>query len=71
MAHFDLSSRQYDVQNAFTNSELDKEVYIELPAGFRKPGYNARLLRALYGLRRSPLLWYKDLSATLIRLGLT
>jgi hypothetical protein len=71
MAHFDLSSRQYDVENAFTNSQLDEEVYIELPPGFRRYGYSGRLLRALYGLRRSPLLWYKDLSATLTRLGLT
>ena len=56
--------------NAFPNSELDEEVYVELPDGFKLSGKVGRLLRALYGLRRSPLLWQKLLSSALKELGL-
>ncbi len=68
---FDLDTRQYDAVNAFTNSHLDETVYIELPPGYEIPGWIGLLKRALYGLRRSPLLWHQELSNTLISLGLT
>jgi hypothetical protein len=69
-ARWDLQLKQLDAVNAFPNSPLDEEVYIELPDGFKQPGMIGRLLRALYGLRRSPLLWQKLLSTTLTDLGL-
>jgi hypothetical protein len=69
-ARWKLKMRQLDAINAFPNSELDEEVYIELPPGFKEPGKVARLLRALYGLRRSPVLWQRLLSETLSQLGL-
>jgi hypothetical protein len=55
-ARWDLEIRQLDAINAFPNSELDEEVYIELSDGFKLSGKVGRLLQALYGLRRSPLL---------------
>jgi hypothetical protein len=55
-ARWNLKIRQLDAVNAFPNSELDEKVYIELPDGFKASGKIGRLLRALYGLRRSPLL---------------
>ena len=69
-ARWDLQIRQLDAVNAFPNSELDEEVYVELPDGYKLPGKVGRLLRALYGLRRSPLLWQKLLSSALTELGL-
>ena len=69
-ARWDLEIRQLDAVNAFPNSELDEEVYVELPDGFKLSGKVGRLLRALYGLRRSPLLWQKLLSSALKELGL-
>jgi hypothetical protein len=69
-ARWDLEIRQLDAVNAFPNSELDEEVYVELPDGFKISGKVGRLLRALYGLRRSPLLWQKLLSGALTELGL-
>ncbi|EDN10858.1 predicted protein [Histoplasma mississippiense (nom. inval.)] len=77
---FDLDAEQLDGVNAFINSSLDELVYVELPDGWwklkgvwnlKKNNYVLRLLRALYGLRRSPLLWLKELSTTLKRLGLS
>lgn len=56
-ARWDLQLKQLDAVNAFPNSPLDEEVYVELPDGFKQPGMIGRLLRALYGLRRSPMLW--------------
>ncbi|PFH56372.1 hypothetical protein XA68_16605 [Ophiocordyceps unilateralis] len=62
-AHFDLEATQYDFVNAFCNADLDEEVYCKLPNGFTRPGKYWRLRKALYGLRRSPLLWYRVLVA--------
>lgn len=69
-AYFDLDIDQSDVTNAFVNSKLDELVYCELPPGYKESGFCLILLMALYGLRRSPLLWFKDLGAQLRRLGL-
>jgi hypothetical protein len=55
-ARWNLEIRQLNAVNAFPNSELDKKVYVELPDGFKISEKVRRLLRALYGLRRSPLL---------------
>src|SRR5262249_38587731 len=38
--------------------------------GFRRRGWCWKLQKALYGLRRSPLLWYRELSIRLQKLGL-
>ena len=70
-ARWDLEMRRYDAVNAFTNSDLDEVIYVEFPDGFKRRGWIIRLKKALYGLRRSPLLWHNDLSTTFINLGLT
>src|SRR5918999_5272708 len=69
-AAFDLEIFQYDAVNAFTNSTLDETVYCECPQGFEQSDQCLLLLRALYRLRRSPLLWLKEFSSTLKELGL-
>ncbi len=55
-AAFDLEIWQYDAVNAFINSLLNDEIYCYCPEGFEKFGCCWKLLRALYGLKRSPLL---------------
>ncbi|KAL2267988.1 hypothetical protein VTJ83DRAFT_2834 [Remersonia thermophila] len=69
-AHFDLEVHQFDVKQAFLNALLEAPVYCELPEGYKQPGKCVQLLRALYGLRESPLLWYREFSSTLRKLGL-
>jgi hypothetical protein len=54
--YFDLETRQLDAINAFVNCDLDKVVYIRLSLGFEKPGKVLLFRKALYRLRRSPLL---------------
>ena len=69
-AKFDLETVQMDVVNAFVNSHLDEVVYMRQPPGFEKDkGTVLRLRKALYGLRRSPLLWQQELTGTLRSLG--
>jgi reverse transcriptase-like protein len=64
-AAFDLETMQFDAVNAFLNCRLDETVYVECPPGFRQQGKVWILNRALYGLRRSPRLWQRELSKTL------
>jgi hypothetical protein len=56
VAEFNLELIQMDAINAFVNCDLDEVVYIRIPPGYHKPGKVLRLKKALYGLRRSPLL---------------
>ena len=70
VAAFDLETAQLDSVNAFLNSVLDEVVYCEFPEGFEESGNCLLLKRTLYGLRRSPLLWQKELSGTLRNLDL-
>ena len=71
-ARFDLEICQLDVVTAFLNGKIypHKPVFVELPNGARILGMVAQLNRALYGLKDSPLLWYKEFSSTLEELGL-
>jgi hypothetical protein len=70
-AYFDLDIHQFNAMNAFINSLNDELIYVRFPDGFHKRGHCLKLLRALYGLPRSPLLWFNDLLACFKRLGLT
>jgi hypothetical protein len=69
-AYFDLEAIQQDAVNAFLNSPLDEVIYCEFPDGFKQQGSCLLLLLALYGLRRSPRLWQKELGSTLKEMGL-
>jgi hypothetical protein len=66
VAALDLECDQADVTTAFLNSVLDddKIVYIRIPGG-----HIAHLNKALYSLRRSPRLWYEELSRHLKAMG--
>jgi len=68
---FDLEITQIDAVNVFVHCNLDKVVYIKLPPGFNKGKIDKVLClrKALYRLRRSPLLWQKNLTSSLNELG--
>jgi hypothetical protein len=72
-AHFDLEMKQFNVINAFVNARRDTRsapVVCQLPDGFKVPRMCVELDQALYGLRDSPALWYKEFSSTLTKLRL-
>ena len=62
--HFGLQLHHLDVSTAFLNGILEDEVYMRQPEGFvdpKRPHAVLRLLRALYGLKQSPRLWFKTI----------
>lgn len=61
-----------DIDNAFLNGIIPKnrEIYLQTPTGFRKPGIVCKLQKALYGLKESALAWYITLREALEELGL-
>jgi hypothetical protein len=77
VAHYDLGCKHYDIITAFLNAMIgDRKIYVEQPHGFEVDNHNNNsqslvclLLRALYGLKQSPLLWYEELTKFLDSLG--
>ena len=69
-ARFDWEIHQMDVKSAFLNGELDEEIYMRAPPGYKAaPGTVWRLKKALYGLKQASREWYKKLSHELNSLG--
>jgi hypothetical protein len=71
MAAFGLKAFQYDVLNAFLNARVNRKIFVQIPEGYvNQFGPLIRLWRALYGLKKAPLLWYNDLCTSLRKMGL-
>ena len=68
-ARFDLEMIQYDAINAFVNAGIEGDVFMKMPLGYRRTGTILKLNKALYGLRKSPLLWQRELTRTIRKLG--
>lgn len=66
---FGLLCHQIDFKNAFTNADMDEEIYTTCPPGYRQSGKVWKLRKALYGLRKSPKLWFNELVSFLKGLG--
>jgi hypothetical protein len=61
-----------DVRNAYLYGELDEEIYMEQPEGFRAMGlehFVIRLKKALYGLKQAGLAWWRTLRDSMKDLG--
>ena len=68
----DWEIESLDVKTAFLYGQLDKEIYMEQPKGFKVPGSGNKvyhLLCALYGLKQATLAWNKELHKSLLKLG--
>jgi hypothetical protein len=68
---YNLKCNQYDIMGAFLNAikENSEKLYAELPAGYKKSGKCIKILKAIYRLRDSLLLWYKELNKALESMG--
>ena len=63
-----------DVKSAFLYGELDEELYMEQPEGFKMRSQEhkvLRLKRAIYGLKQAALAWWKALDKSMAALGCT
>nr|GEV37555.1 copia protein [Tanacetum cinerariifolium] len=68
-AHKNFPIYQMDIETAFLNGPLKKEVFIRHPNGFIDPyfpNHVYRLKKAIYGLKQAPRAWYDKLSSFLI-----
>jgi hypothetical protein len=86
VAHYGYERKQYDIVTASLNAVMDgHQIYVELPHGFEdyviqlagmattagNQQLVCLLLRALYGLKQSPMLWYREFEKFLHNLGFT
>lgn len=73
-ASFGWKRLQIDVKGTFLLFYLpkDTDIWIRLPKINEIPatdGFVVKLVKALYGLRKTPMLWYQTLSSRLIQIG--
>ena len=62
VAQYELDLDQLDVKTAFLYDDLDEEIYMSQPTGFKTVGKEnmvCKLKKLLYGLKQSPRQWYK------------
>ena len=73
-AHSNFKVYYMDVKSAFLKGELEEEVYVEQPPGFKDlefVDFVYFLFKALYGLKQAPRTWYDTLSEFLLENGFT
>ncbi|KAL5850870.1 hypothetical protein ACOSQ4_008883 [Xanthoceras sorbifolium] len=62
VAQLNLELVQLDVKTAFLHGDLEEEIYMTQPEGFKVAGKEdlvCKLGKSLYGLKQSPRQWYK------------
>jgi Reverse transcriptase (RNA-dependent DNA polymerase) len=63
-----------DIKTTFLYGELDEELYMEQPKGFKVKGQEGKVTRlkhATYGLKQAALAWWKALDKSMAQLGFT
>ena len=68
-AYSNFKVYQMNVKSAILNGELDEEVYVQQPPGFKDPHFPKFvyiLFKALYGPKQAPRAWYDTLSKILL-----
>jgi len=68
----DWEIESLDVKTAFLYGQLNEEIYMEQPEGFKVPSSSNKvyhLLCALYGLKQATLAWNKELHKSLLKLN--
>ena len=70
VAQMDLECHQVDVNNAFTESTLQEEIWMEPPDGMSVlPGQKVKVRRSLYRLKQAARDWNKTYIKELFRMG--
>ena len=62
IAQFNMELVQMDVKTTFLHGDLEEEIYITQPYGFKvagKENWVCKLRKSLFGLKQSPRQWYK------------
>lgn len=66
-----LIVKQFDVKTAFLNGELEEEIYMCQPPGFKNGDKVFRLRKSLYGLKQAARSWNSKLNKSLSLNGFT
>lgn len=69
-----MEIKQLDVDSTFLYGNLNKEIYLKQPKGFRVNGTNGeklvcKLCKAIYGLKQANRVWWKLIDSKLKDLG--
>ena len=62
VTQYDLELDQFNVKIAFLHGDLEEEIHMSQPMGFKTVGKEnmiCKLKKLLYGLKQSPRQWYK------------
>jgi hypothetical protein len=59
VADEDLDTDSIDAVKAFTQSDVDRDLYVDMPVGFSVPGCCLWLKKALEGIRQGAYLWFQ------------
>ena len=65
---------ELDIKTAFLYGDLDEELYMEQPKGFKIPGQQNKVMhlrKAIYGLKQAALAWWRVLDKSISSLGCT
>jgi Reverse transcriptase (RNA-dependent DNA polymerase) len=63
-----------DIKTTFLYGELNKELYMEQPKGFKVKGQEGKVMHlkhTIYGLKQAALAWWKALGKFIVQLGFT
>ena len=64
-SHFHCEVFEFDDSSAYLNADLEEDVYVEQPPGFKTPEKGSKLvgmlLKRLYGLKRAGYCWNRTL----------
>ena len=71
----DLDAYQMDVKTAFLYGEVQEDIYMPIPEGYEydrefRENHVCKLVRAIYGLKRSPKIWNDRFTKAVLELGL-
>lgn len=69
VAHGDLEL-ELDVKTAFLHNDLNGEIYIYQPDGYKVEGKESQIClmrKSLYGLKQSPCQWYKRFDSFMLK----
>jgi len=71
-AKHNLEVHQMDIKAAYLNANLEEEIYMEAPPGFKIPeGHVLKLKKGVYGTKQGGRVWYIEMSSTLTEMGYT
>lgn len=74
VASYDMELEQLDLKTAFLHGDLEEDIYMVQPEGFKQPKTErlvCRLWKSLYRLKQSTRQWYKKFDSYMIQIGYT